>query len=167
MSHSGCALVWHVQPRVVIFPCPTHYCPSSVKCHVTAFWQSAKQLIVGHTTILIDTVVQCWWLITGREDARWHVFMLQHAPADVWVVKESELGSCDQQVHCRTHLGHLLCPGDVVLGLVQSLSLRHSLSLWCCLLPLTSFCGCYFIINTKNCSLSVVLTLPECQCDAE
>ena len=28
MSHSGCALVWHVQPRVVIFPCHTHYCPS-------------------------------------------------------------------------------------------------------------------------------------------
>jgi len=32
MSHSGCALVWHVQPRVVMFPCPTHYRPSSVKC---------------------------------------------------------------------------------------------------------------------------------------
>ena len=32
MSHSGCALVWHVQPRVVIFPCPTQYRPSSVKC---------------------------------------------------------------------------------------------------------------------------------------
>ena len=32
MSHSGCALVWHFQPRVVIFPCPTHYRPSSVKC---------------------------------------------------------------------------------------------------------------------------------------
>jgi len=30
MSHSGCALVWHVQPRVVIFPCHTHYHPSSV-----------------------------------------------------------------------------------------------------------------------------------------
>jgi len=27
-----CALVWHVQPRVVIFPCRTHYRPSSVKC---------------------------------------------------------------------------------------------------------------------------------------
>ena len=33
MSHSGCALVWHVQPRVVIFPCHTHYRPSCVKCH--------------------------------------------------------------------------------------------------------------------------------------
>jgi len=50
------------------------------------------------------------------------VVVLQHAPADVWVVKESELGSSDQQVHCRTHLGHLLGPGDVVLGLVQRVS---------------------------------------------
>ena len=40
----------------------------------------------------------------------------------MWVVKESELGSSDQQVHCRTHLGHLLCPGDVTLGLVESVS---------------------------------------------
>jgi len=30
MSHSGCALVWHVQPRVVIFPCPTNDCVSHV-----------------------------------------------------------------------------------------------------------------------------------------
>ena len=51
------------------------------------------------------------------------MLVLQHAPADVWVVKESELGSSGQQIHCRTHLGHLLCPGDVVLGLVHTLSL--------------------------------------------
>lgn len=49
-----------------------------------------------------------------------HVLVLQHALANVWVVKENELGSSDQQIHCRTHLGHLLCSGDVVLGLVQS-----------------------------------------------
>ena len=36
MSHSGCALVWHVQPRVVIFSCRTHYRPSSVKCRNTS-----------------------------------------------------------------------------------------------------------------------------------
>ena len=32
MSHSGCAFVWHFQPRVVIFPCPAHCRASSVKC---------------------------------------------------------------------------------------------------------------------------------------
>ena len=44
MSHSGCALVWHVQPRVVIFPCPTHYCPSSVK------WQQPTAWFMIHVT---------------------------------------------------------------------------------------------------------------------
>ena len=40
------------------------------------------------------------------------------------MVKERELGSTDcQQVHCRTHLGHLLTAGDVVLGLVWSFTL--------------------------------------------
>jgi len=48
--------------------------------------------------------------------------LLQHVPADVWVVKERELGSADcQQVHCRTHLGHLLTAGDIVLGSVLPL----------------------------------------------
>ena len=34
MSHLGCTLVWHVQPRIVIFPCRTNYRPSSVKCRL-------------------------------------------------------------------------------------------------------------------------------------
>lgn len=45
-----------------------------------------------------------------------YVFCYQHVLADVWVVKSSELGSNEQQYHCRTHLGHLLNPGDSVLG---------------------------------------------------
>ena len=30
MSHEGTARVWHVQPRVVLFPCPTNDCVSYV-----------------------------------------------------------------------------------------------------------------------------------------
>jgi len=30
MSHEGAARVWHVQPRVVLFPCPTNDCVSYV-----------------------------------------------------------------------------------------------------------------------------------------
>lgn len=33
--------------------------------------------------------------------------------ADVWV---SPLPDMDRQIHCRTHLGHVLNPGDVVWG---------------------------------------------------
>ncbi|XP_064418298.1 60S ribosomal export protein NMD3 isoform X2 [Latimeria chalumnae] len=39
----------------------------------------------------------------------------KHMLADTWVQKTSELNT-DQQYHCRTHLGHLLTHGDLVLG---------------------------------------------------
>lgn len=41
---------------------------------------------------------------------------LKHVLADVWVVRSSQLGVSSDQIHCRTHLGHLLKPGDQVLG---------------------------------------------------
>lgn len=41
----------------------------------------------------------------------------KHVVADVWVVKSADLGKSDtQQYHTRSHLGHLLSPGDIVLG---------------------------------------------------
>ncbi|XP_049870141.1 60S ribosomal export protein NMD3 [Pectinophora gossypiella] len=40
----------------------------------------------------------------------------KHVIADVWVVKASELGLDVSPVHTRTHLGHILKPGDTVLG---------------------------------------------------
>ena len=36
--------------------------------------------------------------------------------ADAWVVKSSELATGGQQVHTKTHLGHLLNIGDLALG---------------------------------------------------
>jgi hypothetical protein len=41
-------------------------------------------------------------------------FSFQHMPADVYVVKSNAMG--DTPTHCRSHLGHLLSPGDTVLG---------------------------------------------------
>jgi nonsense-mediated mRNA decay protein 3 len=40
----------------------------------------------------------------------------KHVLADIWVVKASELGMNDNTIHTRTHLGHVLKPGDYVLG---------------------------------------------------
>jgi len=40
----------------------------------------------------------------------------KHVPADVWLVKSSELGISDSNIHTRTHLGHLLKVGDTVMG---------------------------------------------------
>lgn len=39
----------------------------------------------------------------------------KHTLAEVWVQKTSEMNT-SQQYHCRTHLGHLLNPGDLALG---------------------------------------------------
>lgn len=40
----------------------------------------------------------------------------KYALADVQVARESDLGSNDEVLSCVTHLGHLIQPGDVVLG---------------------------------------------------
>ncbi|CAB4068327.1 NMD3 [Lepeophtheirus salmonis] len=41
----------------------------------------------------------------------------RHVLADCWVVRSSELGVNDEQIHARTHLGHILQIGDSVMGL--------------------------------------------------
>lgn len=41
---------------------------------------------------------------------------MKHVLADAWIVKASELGLNDNTIHTRTHLGHILKPGDSVLG---------------------------------------------------
>ena len=68
MSHSGCALVWHVQPRVVIFPCRTHYRPSSLKClqqlmsfsHKLHYDHLAVGILVGIHCSLLAKVMRMW-----------------------------------------------------------------------------------------------------------
>ncbi|XP_054717935.1 60S ribosomal export protein NMD3-like [Uloborus diversus] len=44
----------------------------------------------------------------------------KHVLSDAWVVRSSELGMTDNLIHTRTHLGHLLKPGDLVMGLELS-----------------------------------------------
>ncbi|XP_043471212.1 60S ribosomal export protein NMD3 [Leptopilina heterotoma] len=40
----------------------------------------------------------------------------KHVISDVWLVKASELGINDNTIHTRTHLGHILKPGDSAMG---------------------------------------------------
>ncbi|XP_026274505.1 60S ribosomal export protein NMD3 [Frankliniella occidentalis] len=40
----------------------------------------------------------------------------KHVLADAWLVKASELGINEDLIHTRTHLGHLLKPGDSVMA---------------------------------------------------
>lgn len=50
-----------------------------------------------------------------KQDAGSGMKSNKHTLADVWVQKTSEMDT-SQQYHCRTHLGHLLNHGDLVLG---------------------------------------------------
>lgn len=40
----------------------------------------------------------------------------KHVVSDIWLTKASELGINENTIHTKTHLGHLLKPGDSVLG---------------------------------------------------
>ncbi len=41
---------------------------------------------------------------------------IQHVLAEVFVMKASEIGVVDKQYSTISHLGHLLHPGDTVMG---------------------------------------------------
>jgi len=46
MSHSGCALVWHFQQRVVLFPCVTNDCVECVS-YVLSYGQLQESWIIS------------------------------------------------------------------------------------------------------------------------
>jgi len=75
-------------------------------------------MVWSEVECLVPTDDDCKYLDVKWRMPTWRVLVLQHAPVDVWVVKEREIGNAGEQVHCRTHLGHLLSPGDIVLGSV-------------------------------------------------
>ena len=45
---------------------------------------------------------------------------------DLWVTRSKDVGIVDQQTHVRTHLGHLLNPGDTAMGWVSQHPLTHT-----------------------------------------
>lgn len=84
----------------------------------TVFWRAAFNSICQPKQLVEFTVMDVE--IIFDKDKR-HISgkgaeSMKHVLADVWVVKSSELGMQDHQYHCKTHLGHLLSPGDTVLG---------------------------------------------------
>lgn len=40
----------------------------------------------------------------------------RHVVADIWLIRTTELGLTSDTIHTRTHLGHLVHPGDTVMG---------------------------------------------------
>ncbi len=61
----------------------------------------------GATSFKVDSINA---FVCDRHD----IVFLQHVLADIWIARPNEIGVKD--IHTRTHLGHLLNAGDIVLG---------------------------------------------------
>lgn len=60
-------------------------------------------------------VMECSIVRDIKRNAGAGMISKKHTLGEVWVQKTSEMNT-DKQYFCRTHLGHLLNPGDLVLG---------------------------------------------------
>ncbi|KAM7248511.1 hypothetical protein CapIbe_000550 [Capra ibex] len=60
-------------------------------------------------------VMECSVVRDIKRSAGAGMISKKHTLGEVWVQKTSEMNT-DKQYFCRTHLGHLLNPGDLVLG---------------------------------------------------
>ncbi|CAF1014561.1 unnamed protein product, partial [Didymodactylos carnosus] len=93
--------------------------PQTLKIAVissTEYWRHPFQSICD-SKHLVEYIVCDVNLIDS--DGKPHVYgkeSTKHALAEVYVMKASEIGFVDKQYITITHLGHLLHPGDSVLG---------------------------------------------------
>lgn len=81
-----------------------------------AFWRAPfaailnpKQLV--EYTVMDVEVVQQRTVFPGQGPVS-----SRHIVADVWLVRSNELGLTDATIHTRSHIGHLLHPGDSVMA---------------------------------------------------
>lgn len=107
----------------------------SYNCLLSLFWYS-----LFSNLLIIDSVSEIWKKIFKMKTRKLKInlafnfsmryflsyvqiiekyifFPVKHTLGEVWVQKTSEMNT-DKQYFCRTHLGHLLNPGDLVLGFV-------------------------------------------------
>jgi len=89
---------------------------ATAELRAEVFWRSPFKSLCGPRQLTPFIVMQVE-LITDRKHCPGLAAESQrHQLADVWVVRESEFGKNEEQLHCRSHLGHLLNPFDYVLG---------------------------------------------------
>ena len=160
MSHSGYALVWHVQPRVVIFPCRTHYRPSSVNCRT--IYMSTRGVMYNSTCRLTKYELLRWLVETPSRDFAHYSFDPNYWPiGGVWLIAAFERmivtvsveADCQltgknpirrhghvQQLHKHTHTHKHISYQVVTHGLKLTLTLlryppfySHYTLLRCCL----------------------------------
>uniref|UniRef100_A0A915D078 60S ribosomal export protein NMD3 n=1 Tax=Ditylenchus dipsaci TaxID=166011 RepID=A0A915D078_9BILA len=88
-------------------------------CEVTAtaYWKDAFEIMCQPKQLVEFYVLEVDELRENKMQPGHGYISNRHRLADVWVVRGNQVGQSDAQTFCcRTHLGHLLNPGDTVLG---------------------------------------------------
>lgn len=83
-----------------------------------AFWKNPFEAICNPKQ-MVEFIVMDIEIVRDNEKKNFPgqgPVSFRHIIADVWVVKASELGINENTIHTRSHLGHLLKPGDSVMG---------------------------------------------------
>lgn len=93
--------------------------PTSLKTaelNASIFFKTPFKSIAGTKQLVSYTVMDIEKAHQSSKSRSFGHFSEKHMLADAWVVKTCHLGLDDSYIHCKTHLGHLLNPGDQVLG---------------------------------------------------
>ncbi|ELW47238.1 60S ribosomal export protein NMD3 [Tupaia chinensis] len=81
----------------------------------STFWSHPFNSLCHPKQLEEFIVMECSIVQNLKRSAGAGMISKKHTLGEVWVQKTSEM-STDKQYFCRTHLGHLLNPGDLVLG---------------------------------------------------
>ncbi|XP_011885339.1 PREDICTED: 60S ribosomal export protein NMD3 isoform X3 [Cercocebus atys] len=81
----------------------------------STFWSHPFNSLCHPKQLEEFIVMECSIVRDIKRTAGAGMISKKHALGEVWVQKTSEMNT-DKQYFCRTHLGHLLNPGDLVLG---------------------------------------------------
>jgi nonsense-mediated mRNA decay protein 3 len=83
----------------------------------TAYWKEPFEILCQPKQLVEFYVVEVEPVEDLQRSAGHGHVSKKHQLADVWVQRANQVGKSDATTYsCRTHLGHLLNPGDTVLG---------------------------------------------------
>ncbi|VDK83804.1 unnamed protein product [Litomosoides sigmodontis] len=84
--------------------------------NATQYWRNPFQALCQSKQLNEFYVVDVENIDFVQLSAECSHLSMKHRLADIWVVPSNQIGHDNQEVCTRSHLGHLLKPGDFVLG---------------------------------------------------
>jgi len=77
-----------------------------------AYWRTPFNSLCSNKSLIEYTILELdEHVARGMSSMR-----SKYQAADVYVMRSQDMGATDDQIHCRTHLGHILTTGDTVMG---------------------------------------------------